>query len=155
VLGVQTTWDSHGRLDELRLRLVLLIGDSSCSLLGASLFPLTTLGSSFYLFHPLSLSFLAFSNDIAFSRIEHDPTPAMEHQQQHHQHIPDDQNSNMSGAPYGFYQPDHDQSYGMPYGQQQLQPYQQVMHHPGAPPRGSRMSLLLRTHVDLITSFHN
>jgi hypothetical protein len=154
VLGVQTR-DSHGRLDELRLRLVLLIGDSSCSLLGASLFPLTTLDSSFYLFHPLSLSFLAFSNDIAFSRIEHDPTPAMEHQQQHHQHIPDDHNSNMSGAPYGFYQPDQDQSYGMPYGQQQLQPYQQVMHHPGAPPRGSRMSLLLRTHVDLITSFHN
>jgi len=57
-------------------------------------------------------------------------------QQQHHQHIPDDQNPNMSGTQYGFYQPEHDQSYGMPYNHQgQIQPYQHVIQHPGAPPR--------------------
>jgi hypothetical protein len=68
-------------------------------------------------------------------------------QQQHHHHIPDDQNSNMSGASYGFYQPDHDQSYGIPYNQQQMQPYQQVMQHPGAPQRGFSNAIYSSKHM--------
>jgi hypothetical protein len=68
----------------------------------------------------------------------------MDQQQQQQQHIPDDQNSNISGAQYGFYQPDHDQSYGIPYNQQQIQPYQHVItHHAGAPPRGFSNAITL------------
>jgi hypothetical protein len=59
-------------------------------------------------------------------------------QQVHHHHIPDDHNSNLSGAPYGFYQQEQEQPYGLPYNQQPMQSYQQVMpvQHSGAAPRG-------------------
>lgn len=71
-------------------------------------------------------------------------------QQHHHQHISDDHNFNLSGAPYGFHQQDQDSSYAMQYGQQ-MQPYQQVNMHPGAPPRGFRNVLYHSTKHMLIT----
>ena len=72
-----------------------------------------------------------------------DQQQQQQQQQQQHQHIPGEQNPNMSGPQYGFYQPDHDQSYGMPYNQQQM-PYQHVIQHPGAQaPRGFSNAITL------------
>lgn len=66
------------------------------------------------------------------------------HQQQvHHHHIADEHNSNLAGSAYGFYQHEQEQSYGLPYNHQPMQPYQQVVQHPGAPPRGFSNVLLV------------